>query len=193
LGLSIGGSAEKSFLYGLFIITVNLFCGEQHLTNKKQPEKPFDAGEYFNSMQHSETMDGIGSFWPWNRKADPLAPIVRDQATERAHWLKHIDPIVIKHDLKNDSGDSFEYHFFEKQVNEKDVFEMLRRTIWLCRDIRFPKTGVSTDVTNDFFGGADDFFSKLFAACGILIKGNRYLLKKMEAKLIFEIHFEIFL
>ncbi len=181
--MGIGGRAEKLFSYGLFPFTLNLFCGEQHLTNKKKPEKPFDAGEYCHSIQPSKTIDGIGSYWQWNRKNDPSIPIERDQSTEKALWIKHIEPILQKYDLKNDSGDRFEYRFFEKQITEEDVFEMLRKTMWLCRDIRFPKAGVSADVTNDLYGGADDFFLEIVRRLRDSDKGGQLFIKKDGGKI----------
>jgi hypothetical protein len=156
--------------------------GDQHLT-KKKPGKSVDAGACIDSIQSSETIDGIGAYWLWNRKNDPSIPIERDQSKEKALWIKHIEPIVQKHDLKNDNGDPFEYHFFEKPINEEGVDEMLRKTMWLCRDIRFPKAGVSADVTNDLYGGADDFFIEIVRRLRDSGEGEQKFIKKDGGKI----------
>lgn len=156
---------------------------KQRITRKSQTEESFDAGAYFDSIHTNEKKDSSMCHRPLNRKNNPLVPIVRNKAKEKALWIKHIEPILQKHDLKNDSGDRFEYRFFEKQINEKDVFEMLRRTMWLCRDIRFPKAGVSADVTNDFFGGADDFFLEIVRRLRDSDKGEQIFIKKDGVKI----------
>lgn len=92
--------------------------------------------------------------WPFQ---NPPKPIERRKSVEIATWKAHIEPIVKTHGLRKLSGERFEYHFFKKEIDEKVMHMMMCYTTSICRDIQFPKARVPADVTNDPFGGPDNF------------------------------------
>jgi len=138
----------------------------------------FDAGAFFNSKQTDNSKESVSDQPDKAKESVPSTPIERDEAKERALWKKHIEPIINKHNLKTKEDDFFKYEFYHKDIYNDDVLKILRQTMGICRAIQFPKAGVSANVTNDPFGGADDFITEIVCRLRDAEKGpQKYCLK----------------
>lgn len=90
-------------------------------------------------------------------------PVERSEMTEQLLWNRHIQTIIKKHNLKRRGGEPFEYRYFDKSLCYGDLDSMLRKSMYLCMAIEFPKAGVSPEITSDPYGGADDYFKELIS------------------------------
>jgi hypothetical protein len=121
----------------------------QKCRKQRKSQKGFDVGKYFNSLPQNQRTDEpllndspIVREYREDRDRHLRSVIERSEATELAYWNKHIDPIIKKHNLKTDEGEYIQYKYFERSINEINVYVMLRKTVLECRKIYFERKGV---------------------------------------------------
>ncbi len=138
------------------------------MSKKITPNNPFDVGAFHESLHPKDEFPRWQDNELWKSEAERRkqyseTPIERSKETEQRLWNRHIQTIIKKHSLKRKAGEPFEYRYFDKSLCYGDLDSMLRKSMYLCMAIEFPKAGVSSESTNDPYGGADDFFVEIIS------------------------------
>lgn len=141
-----------------------LKINDLHDRNKMHPfdqtvSKELEERKFEYYKKYKKGFSGvIDDDWFWQIRFDFPPPIERsDENKERAIWIRHIQPIVKLHNLKNQFSEQFQYKFFSypKTIPERQIYLMLRETMVFCQALHlksddFPKEvmgKLASDIT----------------------------------------------